>query len=133
MPAKGMSSVTRDKNLPTRDKLVQYGQFDFDGAFYSAKISIEEILFRNNLQKKDIKKYFFSQFGWKNIQKICEEMEEDINKFKFVGDEFGYTGTTSAMLAFARSLEEEELEMGDYIVFWTVGAGTTCPTVLYKY
>lgn len=133
MPAKGMSSVTRDKNLPTRDKLVQYGQFDFDGAFYSAKISIEEILFRNNLQKKDIKKYFFSQFGWKNIQKICEEMEEDINKFKFVGDEFGYTGTTSPMLAFARSLEEEELEMGDYIVFWTVGAGTTCPTVLYKY
>ena len=49
MPAKGMSNVTRDRNLPTRDKLVQYGQFDFDGAFYSAKISIDEILFRNNV------------------------------------------------------------------------------------
>lgn len=133
MPAKGMSNVTRDRNLPTRDKLVQYGQFDFDGAFYSAKISIDEILYRNNLQKKDIKKYFFSQFGWKNIQKICEEMEEDINKFKFVGDEFGYTGTTSPMLAFAKSLEAGELEMGDYVVFWTVGAGTTCPTVLYRF
>lgn len=133
MPAKGMSNVTRNRNLPTRDKLVQYGQFDFDGAFHSSKISIEEILFRNNLQKDNIKKYYFSQFGWKNIQKICEEMEEDINKFKFVGDEFGYTGTTSPMLAFAKSVEANELKMGDYVIFWTVGAGTTCPTVLYKY
>lgn len=65
--------------------------------------------------------------------KICEEMEEDIDKFKFVGDEFGYTGTTSPMLAFAKSVEAEELKIGDYVVFWTVGAGTTCPTVLYKY
>ena len=103
------------------------------GAFHSSKISIEEILFRNNLQKDDIKKYYFSQFGWKNLQKICEEMEEDINKFKFVGDEFGYTGTTSPMLAFAKSVEANELKMGDYVIFWTVGAGTTCPTVLYKY
>ncbi len=133
MPAKGMSNVTRDRNLPTRDKLVQYGQFNFDGAFHSAKISIEEMLFRNNLKKTDIKKYFLSQFGWKNIQKVCEEMEEDINKFKFVGDEFGYTGTTSPMLAYSKSLEAGELEIGDYVMFWTVGAGTTCPTILYKY
>lgn len=133
LPAKGMSNVTRDRNLPTRDKLFQYGQFNFDGAFHSATISIEEMLFRNNLKKTDIKKYFLSQFGWKNIQKVCEEMEEDINKFKFVGDEFGYTGTTSPMLAYAKSLEAGELEIGDYVMFWTVGAGTTCPTILYKY
>lgn len=49
------------------------------------------------------------------------------------GDEFGYTGTTSPMLAYARSIEENELQIGDYVVFWTVGAGTTCATVLYKY
>lgn len=44
MPAKGMSSVTGDRNLPMRGKLVQYGKFNFDGAFYSEKISIEEII-----------------------------------------------------------------------------------------
>ena len=64
----------------------QYGQFDFDGAFHSSKISIEEILFRNNLQKDDIKKYYFSQFGWKNLQKICEEMEEEINKVENINN-----------------------------------------------
>ncbi|MBO5033441.1 MAG: 3-oxoacyl-ACP synthase III family protein [Lachnospiraceae bacterium] len=133
MPAKGMSHVAMDKNLPTKDKLVTYGQFDFGGAFHSAKVSIEELLFRNNIRKKDIKKYFFSQFSWKYLEKVSEDMDEDISKFKFVGDEFGYTGTTSPMLAYAKALEAEELDIGDYVVFWTVGAGTTCPTVLYKY
>lgn len=133
MPAKGMSTVTRERNLPTKDKLVKWVPFDFGGAFHSAKISVEELLFKNSLCKDDIKKYYFSQLAWKNIVHACEDMEEDIAKFKFVGDEFGYTGTTSPMLAYARSIEESELQIGDYVIFWTVGAGTTCATVLYQY
>ena len=84
------------------------------------------------MQKDDIKKYYFSQLALKNIVLASEDLEEDIEKFKFVGDEFGYTGTTSPMLAYARSIEENELQIGEYVVFWTVGAGTTCATVLYK-
>ena len=30
----------------------------------------------------------------KNIVHASDNLEEDIAKFKFVGDEFGYTGTT---------------------------------------
>lgn len=133
LPAKGMSSVTSDRSLSTQDKLVKWTPFDLSGAFYSAKISIEELLFRNNLEKKQIKKYFLSQFAWKNIVGVCEDLGEDISKFKFVGDEFGYTGTTSPMLAYAKSIEEDELQIGDYVIFWTVGAGTTCASVLYQY
>lgn len=29
-------------------------------------------------------------------------------------------------------IEAEELQMGDYIIFWTVGGCTICLTVLYK-
>lgn len=133
LPAKGMSNVTRDRNLPTKDKLVKWIPFDFGGAFHSAKISIDELLFRNSLKKENIRMYYFSQLALKNIVHASEDMEEDISKFKFVGDEFGYTGTTSPMLAFARSIEENELQFGDYVIFWTVGAGTTCAAVLYKY
>lgn len=133
LPAKGMTSAIHNKNLDIKDKLFQWTSFDLSGAFYSAKISIEELLFQNGLTKNDIKKYFLSQFSWKNIEKVCEEMEEDISKFTFVGNEFGYTGTTSPFLAYKRSLENEELSMGDYVMFWTVGAGTTCVAVLYRY
>lgn len=133
LPAKGISNVMKDRNLPTQDKLVNWTKFDLSGAFYSAKVSIEELLYKNNLRKKDIKKYFLSQFAWKSIQGVCKDLGEDIEKFTFVGDEFGYTGTTSPMLAYARALEKEELEIGDYVVFWTVGAGTTCVCLLYQY
>ncbi len=133
LPAKGMSCVARDRSLSTQDKLVKWTPFNLGGAFQSAKISIEEVLFRNNLKKKDIKKYYLSQFALKNIKNVCDDLEEELDKFKFVGDEFGYTGTTSPMLAYAKALENEELNIGDYVVFWTVGAGTTCVCVLYQY
>ena len=133
LPAKGMSCVARDRSLSTQDKLVKWTPFDLSGAFQSARISIEELLFRNNLNKSDMKKYFLSQFAWKNIEGVCNDLEEDIGKFKFIGDEFGYTGATSPMLAYAKAVEEGELEIGDYVMFWTVGAGTTCAGVLYQY
>lgn len=133
LPAMGMSETIRNKDLSLKDKLVKWTDFNLDGAFYSAKISIEEILFKNDLTKKDVKKYFISQFALKNIKCVCEELDEDINKFTFIGDEFGYTGTTSPFLAYARALENDELSVGDYIIFWTVGAGTTCVCVLYQY
>lgn len=132
-PAKGLSCVVRDKHLELYDKLVQWIPFDYSGAFHSATVSIEEILFRNSLTKKDIKKYFLSQFSWKSIQGICEELDEDIDKFTFIGDEFGYTGTTSPMIACAMAMDNEELDRGDYVIFWSVGAGTTCACSLYRY
>lgn len=133
LPAKGMTSTIHDKNLEVQDKLVKWTGFDLSGAFYSAKISIEEVLFRNNLTTKDIKKYCVSQFAKKNLESICHDLNEDLSKFIFVGDEFGYTGTTSPLLAYAKAQEKEPFNIGDYIMFWTVAAGTTCVCVLYKY
>ncbi|MCM1183493.1 MAG: 3-oxoacyl-ACP synthase III family protein [Roseburia sp.] len=133
LPAKGMSTVVKDRSLSTQDKLVKWDNFDLSGAFFSAKISIEEILFRNNLKKENIKKYFLSQFALKNIENVAEELGESMDKFVFIGDEFGYTGTTSPLLAYARALENNDLDIGDYVIFWTVGAGTTCVCLLYQY
>lgn len=133
LPAKGFSQVIHNKGLDIKDKLVGWSNFSLDGAFYSAWISIEGLIFRNGLTKKDIKKYFLSQFAKKNIDSVCEQLEEDPEKFVFIGDEFGYTGTTSPILAFAKTLENNELTKGDYVIFWTVGAGTTCSCILYRY
>ena len=133
LPAKGFSQVIHNKGLDIKDKLVGWSNFSLEGAFYSAWISIEGLIFRNGLTKKDIKKYFLSQFAKKNIDSVCEQLEEDPDKFVFIGDEFGYTGTTSPILAFAKDLENNGLTKGDYVIFWTVGAGTTCSCILYRY
>lgn len=133
MPARGMTSAIHDKRMEVKDKLVEWIDFNLDGAFYSAKISIEDILFKNNLNKRDVRRYFISQFAKKNIESVCSDLEEDPEKFTFIGDEFGYTGTTSPILAFHRSVNNRELDIGDNVIFWTVGAGTTCVCVLYRF
>lgn len=133
LPAKGMSEVVSHRDLSTQDKLFHWIDFDFSGAFNSAIISIEDVLFRNNLKKTDIKYYFLSQFAWKSICNIQKGLGEDLEKFPFIGNEFGYTGTTSPFLVFAKTEEDGKLEIGDYYMFWTVGAGTTCACILYRY
>jgi 3-oxoacyl-[acyl-carrier-protein] synthase-3 len=131
-PANGMTSALRDQNSNLEDRLIKWINFDLSGAFFSAQISINEILFRNNLTKESVRKYCVSQFAKSNLDAICNDLDEDIDKFVFVGDEFGYTGVTSPLLAYAKTTETNPLKMGDYVVFWTVGAGTTCVCLLYK-
>ena len=131
-PAKGLSTAMRDTDAALEDRLIQWDKFDLSGAFNSAHISIKDLMFRNNLKKSDVKKYFISQFSLGNIKGICQDLEEDMDKFIFIGDEFGYTGSSSPLIAYARAVENKELEVGDNIIFWTVGAGLTCISMLYK-
>ncbi|ADL53823.1 ketoacyl-ACP synthase III [Clostridium cellulovorans] len=133
LPPNGMSSIVHTKILGMQDKLLQWTPFDTTGCFYSASISIKNLLQKHNLTKKDIKKYFLSQFSLAAVEQVCSDMEEDISKFAFIGDEYGYTGTSSPFLAYAKSLEKNELNPGDYVIFWTVGAGTTAICSLYRY
>lgn len=131
-PYSGISNVILDKKLTTQEKLLAWEPFDYSGAFHSATVSIEDILFRNGLVKSDIKRYFMSQFSLSSISGICEELGEDMSKFVFIGDEYGYTGTTSPFIAYQRAVDNNDLSKDDNVIFWTVGAGTTCVGVLYK-
>lgn len=133
LPPKGTSSLIHDKHIKIKDKLIQWLPFNSTGIFYSSIISIKKLLSRNNLTTKNIKKYFLSQFSLERINDICERLDEDTKKFAYIGDEFGYTGTTSPFLAFAKTIENGELKKDDYVIFWTVGTGHTCSCVLYKY
>lgn len=132
-PYRGESATIHDKSLRTKDKLLQWKPFTSKGAFHSAKISIEQLLWRNSLEKKDIKYYFVSQFAKRSIEEICEDLGENMDKFIFIGDEYGYTGASSPFLAYERAVSEGKLHIGDYVIFWSVGAGTVCSCILYKY
>lgn len=132
LPATGFSNIYRD-DLHEDDKRVEWLPFNTDDAFLSARDAIERLLDEHGLTKGDVKKYFLSQFAKKNIDHICEQLQEDRSKFKFIGDEYGYTGTSSPFVAFNKSLEEGEIQRGDVIVFWSVGAGITSCNVLFKY
>ncbi|WP_443661435.1 3-oxoacyl-[acyl-carrier-protein] synthase III C-terminal domain-containing protein [Clostridium sp.] len=129
MPECGYSNISEVDNSC---KKLLWNPFNTDEAFISAENSIESILANHNLTKKDVKRYFMSQFSKNNIDKLCTNLHEDISKFTYIGDEYGYTGCTSPFIAFATALLNNEIHSGDLVIFWSVGAGITSCCLAFR-
>lgn len=132
LPACGVSKLY-DTQTSAADKQIRWENVNNDNAFVSTIDLISKLLERNQLTVKDIKAFCFSQLSRKNILKIQEVFDTDLNKFPIVGTEYGYTGAASPFMAFERSIANGQVKRGDYVVFWSVGAGSTACATLYKY
>jgi 3-oxoacyl-[acyl-carrier-protein] synthase-3 len=107
----------------------------FDASFGTPIIFnlIESILERNDLQINDINAFCLSQFAYGDTQKIQERFHIPSKKIIYVGDRFGYTGTTSPFVALHEGIQEGKIKRGDTVLFWTVGAGHQFIAMLFKY
>jgi 3-oxoacyl-[acyl-carrier-protein] synthase III len=132
LPACGVSKML-EVHTTDFEKRIKWENVSNDNAFMSTVELIEKLLSRNNLSTKDVKAFCFSQLSRKNIYKVQELFKEDINKFPIVGTDYGYTGSASPFMAFERALSSGQVKKGDYVVFWSVGAGTTACAMLFKY
>ncbi|WP_416147266.1 ketoacyl-ACP synthase III [Salipaludibacillus sp. HK11] len=107
----------------------------FDGAVCMPPTytMIEKLLDRQQLTANDVKMYCLSQFAWSNIEKFQAHFKLADSQISYVGDQFGYTGTSSPFFALNDAIKKRHLQRGDYVLFWTVGAGFQVVAVLFKY
>lgn len=131
-PGCGYSKLLSD-DVSEEEKKVRWVPFDGTCPVEHATKSINNILVRNGVDKSEISQYLLSQFAKINIDLIRENLNEEESKFIYVGDEYGYTGTSSPFIALERSIEENRVKRGDNVVFWSVGSGWTICTVLFKF
>lgn len=131
-PACGVSKMLKS-DTTEMEKKIKWENVNNDNAFISTIELIEKLLNRNHLSIKDVQAFCFSQLSRKNIYKIQETFKEDIKKFPIVGTEYGYTGSASPFMAFEQAVKTGQVKKGDYVVFWSVGAGSTACAMLYKY
>lgn len=131
-PACGVSKML-ESDTTEMEKKIKWENVNNDNAFISTIELIEKLLNRNHLSIKDVQAFCFSQLSRKNIYKIQETFKEDIKKFPIVGTEYGYTGSASPFMAFEQAVKTGQVKKGDYVVFWSVGAGSTACAMLYKY
>jgi 3-oxoacyl-[acyl-carrier-protein] synthase-3 len=131
-PASGLSGIYREGMSPEQFR-IRWTPFDGSVCVGAAINDIKELLERNSLTLDDISAFCLSQFSLKNIELIQEGLGLTSEKFIYVGDEFGYTATSSPFIAFQRGVEDGRIKRGDYIFFWSVGAGWQIPTMLYQY
>ncbi|MBY9078479.1 ketoacyl-ACP synthase III [Paenibacillus sp. HN-1] len=131
-PACGLSNVYRSDVRP-EDIYIRWLPFDGTVCVNAAIDDIKDLVSRNGLKLDDISAFCLSQFSLKNIELIRDGLGQSGEKFIYVGDEFGYTATSSPFIAFQRGVEQGNIKRGDYLIFWSVGAGWQIPTMLLRY
>ncbi|MBZ9685296.1 ketoacyl-ACP synthase III [Clostridium estertheticum] len=131
-PACGLSKVYK-KDLSIRDRKLQW--IPFEGLFIidNAVTSIHTLLNRNNLKMEQIKSFCFSQYSRAFSNLGSEKLGVDINKFIYVGDVYGYTGTSSPFIAFHEGIKTGKIKRGDIVCLWSVAINWTICTMLIKY
>lgn len=95
--------------------------------------NLKLLMKENNLTKDDIKMFCLSQYAIAMLNDIRGMLGIDETKSLYVGDEYGYTATSSPFIALYESIKRGLIKRGDYIMFWTVGVGTQNAALLYKY
>ena len=129
-PACGVSNIPR-----TDDKekwLLDWKPFE-NVSLERAFSSMNELLAENNLTKDDIKMFCFSQYALSNVKTLREMLDIGEERSIFIGDEYGYTGTSSPFIALYESIERGLVKRGDHVMFWTIGAGSQNIALLFKY
>lgn len=131
-PACGTSRLYSGQVAP-RDIQIRWTPFDGTVCVDPAVDSIRNLLRKHHLQPDEVRAYCFSQFSLKNIELIAEKLGLGMERFVYVGDEFGYTGTSSPFVALERAVGTGMVQQGDPVVFWSVGAGWQIATMLVTY
>lgn len=130
-PACGLSSLYSIDNKD--DMRILWNPFNADFVPNCAKEAIYDVLIKHNLKISDIDLFCVSQFALpmlKEISKVCEVDEE---KFIYIGDKYGYTGTSSPFIALYEAIKQGRVKRGDYIVFWSVAVYWTSCALVIRY
>lgn len=131
-PECSMSNIYNPE-LTESQKRILWADGTGNNSFGLAAKLISKVLERNSRSIQDIRRYFVSQLCLENIQKIAGLLNVDLDCFEYIGEQYGYTGTSSPFVALHHAIEENRIQRGDEIIFWSVGTGCEACAILWKY
>lgn len=130
MPECGLSNLY-NTDIPEEKKRWKWQPFDTTEAEARCGDMIKQVAQDNSYSISEIKMIFMTQFSEDAINNVSKAILVPKDKFKYVGNEYGYTGTSSPFLAYYHSLKDGEIQKGDKIIFCSVGSGLTATSLLY--
>ncbi|WP_054941391.1 3-oxoacyl-[acyl-carrier-protein] synthase III C-terminal domain-containing protein [Paenibacillus ihuae] len=121
-PAEGMANLGR-RGVGKGEFNVKFIPFDDSICVDAASESINTLLSDNGIAPETIKAACFSQLSLPNIRAVSDKTGIGSDAAVYIGDEFGYTSTSSPFVALHEAVTTGKIERGDKVLFWTVGAG----------
>lgn len=116
--------------VPKEERRMAWNPFDFSFLSDNWAQIIKKLLEDNNVKIDEVQYFVFSQFSDADNLLTLKKLGVSEDRYIFVGDQYGYTGTSSPIMA----LNEiwDDLEQSGYLVFCSVAAGYSMTAVLYK-
>jgi len=130
-PKCGFSEFIREGNV--KNALLKWAPFNGSDCAYVGIDNMKALMSENGLTKENISMFCFSQFAYKNIEIIREGLGIDESQSLYIGNEYGYTGTSSPFITLYEAINRGLVKRGDYIMFWTIGAGSENVAMLFKF
>lgn len=128
-PAKGTS---KSYNTDDYNRKIRWEQFDASFVFEHIVHSYNVLLERNNLKSKDINKFCLSQFTNGFSIGVSQMLDRPLDDFIYIGDKYGYTGTSSPFIALYEGLKSGQIKKGDKVFMWSIAIGWTTCAVLFQ-
>lgn len=132
-PRKGFSELVRSNNIKKEDFYIFWKKFGTQIVIDTGVAQIKRILDENKLKIEDINAFCFSQFGYRNNKEIERILDIDPNKVIYIGDKYGYTGTSSPFIALYEGIQQGKIKRGDLVIIWTIAMGAEGVCTLLRY
>ncbi len=94
--------------------------------------ALDDVLIKHSMEIDDIDWFCGSQFAKPFFDSIADKCEIPPKKRIYVGDKYGYTGTSSPFFAFTEGVESGKIKKGDVVFFTTVGVGFSICSMLVR-
>ena len=130
-PKCGMSKMPL-KSVQPNEKRLEWKPFNMDFLPEYWAEEIREVVKKNNIGVDEIDYFVFSQLSDAYNIKTLELLEAPIEKYHFVGKEYGYTGNTCPVLCLNR-MWDVYAKRGNKMIFCTIGAGYAIIVQLYEF
>lgn len=131
-PNCGLSSIY-DEQIDDKKKKLSANQPNPEKSIQSLKNSVDRLLEDNNLSLDQIAMFCISQCAISFINRCAEVINVPKEKIIYVGDKYGYTGTSSPFIALYEAMKNNLIKRGEYIIFWSVGTNWVTDAVLIKF
>lgn len=99
----------------------------------AAKKLFDSYCEKTGVSFNDIKYFCMSQFNYKMILDIIKTLGMDPEKNIYIGDKFGYTGTSSPYVALWYGINTGMVKRGDLIGLWSLGLWWTSAVIFFTY
>ncbi|WP_035293404.1 ketoacyl-ACP synthase III [Clostridium sp. KNHs214] len=133
-PACGMTKA-RCNDVGEYEKKQRWRGFHLDFFAPEWAKAIEYFSEKFDFTIDDIELFLLSQYSKQFIIETAKylNIENYSDKFTYIGDKYGYTGTTSPIVAFHHAIKDKDMPKGSKAVFCSVGAGVAMCSVLYEF